>query len=412
MTKGLFISDSPKSPTGFAGQTKHVYDHVLEKMKHDAEYLGWQTIPQQPAMYKGKKVLSVKHENDMFGKEAIQEYLTNEDYDYVWSLGDTWLVNTIPKNENRPLWIGYFPIDGHPLNQEQINTLSQMDVRVAMAKYGAKLVLETGLSCEYIPHQVDRSIFSPVDNGTKGALRKEHFPKLKSSDILIGSFARLNPRKHHMRLFQAFAKLLAETGRDDIYLYLHADPMDVMYNTHLNAHDYLIVELINTLGIEDKLIFPPAPYSHTVGLPKETYVDLMRCMDFHVLPTGGEGFGVPTVEMMSLGIPTIATDYTTSREFIAHENVEDIDAEDVHFARQRGILVPYEKLYLERAGVHKAWIDIELFKNAMLKYINEPTLLKRHKRNCIKYAENYDSAIVNKKWTKLFRSIPKVTIQK
>jgi glycosyltransferase involved in cell wall biosynthesis len=409
--KGLFMSDSPKSPTGFSGQTKYVFDHVSNNMKHETDWLGWQTVEKGEMFESGDKpreALPVLHEKDMFGKEALEQYINEGNYDYLWTLGDAWLVNHVPQKKFRPFWMMYYPVDGAPLNQDISSTLQQADMRIAMSKFGKTVVEEHGIQTEYIQHQVNRKVFSNVSKNNKADIRSKYFPQLKKDDILIGSFARMNPRKHHMRLFKAFEEVLENTDKK-VYLYLHGDLKDIMYNTYINMHDYLLVELVDTLGIKDNVITPPAPYSHKTGVSKADYVNLMRSMDFHVLSTGGEGFGVPTVEAMSLGIPTIATDYTTSAEFISHENVETnevIKDESKH----RGKLVPYDRLYMETSGVNKAWVDTSAMADAMLDYINNPDLVKQHGKNALKYAKYYDSEYVNKKWTNIFKKIPKVKI--
>ena len=43
---------------------------------------------------------------------------------------------------------------------------------------------------------------------------------------------------------------------------------------------------------------------------------LYNCMDVFVLPTAGEGFGIPTIEAMSCGVPICVTNYTTGYELI------------------------------------------------------------------------------------------------
>ena len=45
--------------------------------------------------------------------------------------------------------------------------------------------------------------------------------------------------------------------------------------------------------------------------------NLYNCMDVFVLPTAGEGFGIPTVEAMACGVPICVTNYTTGYELIS-----------------------------------------------------------------------------------------------
>ncbi len=46
---------------------------------------------------------------------------------------------------------------------------------------------------------------------------------------------------------------------------------------------------------------------------------LYRSADCFVLPTRGEGWGLPLLEAMACGLPVIATDWSAHRDFLSHE---------------------------------------------------------------------------------------------
>ena len=72
-----------------------------------------------------------------------------------------------------------------------------------------------------------------------------------------------------------------------------------------------------------KLDLPPCP--PIVVLENPEFADyqmgaLYRSADCFVLPTRGEGFGMPVLEAMACGLPTIATDWSGPADFL-HEGV-------------------------------------------------------------------------------------------
>lgn len=420
--KILLASDSPSSPTGFAGQMKFVAKH-LQKLGNEVVYLGWQHQLEANYEEDGLKMKVVPggfprlpnqepSMHDLFGRRLYPLYFENEQVDILVTLGDAWMVNQIPHYEYHPLWVMYFPVDGHPLNDDIKQTVEQADIPVAMSKFGQDVCAQHGLNVNYIPHQINYKRLSKFKNKKKKQkLRQKYFSELKEETVLYGSIARMNPRKHHMRLFRAFEKFVRENNLtpDDVRLYLHADPYDVMYNTKLNSHDYFIVEFIDTLDLQDYIIFPPKPYSFAQGVSEEELLERMACIDVHINATGGEGFGVPTLEVMAMGIPNIITDYTTSAELVAHKDIYTRDRV-TEPSEQRGILVPFSRLYMEKPKVYKAWVDTDAFADALAIYYFDEEKRILHGENAFKFAKQYDSKNVNKMWTKLFERIPTIKV--
>lgn len=66
------------------------------------------------------------------------------------------------------------------------------------------------------------------------------------------------------------------------------------------------------------------------GLPSAAIPELYRASDAFVLPTHGEGWGLPIMEAMASGLPTIATGWGGSTEFMTSSNsfLLDYDLQD------------------------------------------------------------------------------------
>lgn len=383
----LLASDSPYYPTGFALQLGKVAEYLSDQ-GHDVHYLGWQT--RGKFVVEGSKYTIHDGGNQPFGVAGYQRVFAETQPDALITLGDAHMVQALTRMP-RPFWFGYYPLDGHPVSPAIKSVLEQMDVRVAMSRYGQGLTQSTGLNAEYSPHGVDTNVFKQRDKEDA----KERLG-LDPNDFIFGSVARLNPRKHHDALLIAFAQVVKK--RDDVKLYLHCDPFDPLMFPDQN-HNYQFIKLIDRLGIKDKIIFTQN-MDFLTGIPQEELAWLYNAFDVHILPTGGEGFGVPTIEAMASGVPSIMTDYTTSRELIG------LDETGKTTKKKRGILVPYSQLYMEHAGVYKAWIDMKQFQKAMIKYYNDREAVVRHGKNGRAYAvRNYDWDVTLPVWDRLVAGI-------
>ena len=95
-------------------------------------------------------------------------------------------------------------------------------------------------------------------------------------------------------------------------LYLHLDPLDV-------ASPIDTLSLMGRLNILHKVVFTGMTY--ITGFSTKMLNDIYNSMDCFFLSTTGEGFGLPTLEAMSCGVPPIITDYATTSELL-QENGE------------------------------------------------------------------------------------------
>ena len=198
-----------------------------------------------------------------------------------------------------------------------------------------------------------------------------------------------------------------EKKKKTCYLYLHLDAKDPLY-IHDANHDYFFLEQIEVRGIGQNTIITPLAdkakkkYSFLEGIPAQDLSLLYNSFDVHALPTGGEGFGIPIVEAMACGLPSVITDYTTTREFLLLGDDDEIVPKE----EQRGIAVPPSNLYMERCGVRKAWIDVKKMAQSFQKYWKDEELRKLHGKNAREWAvSHYDWKVVNKMWVDLFEKI-------
>jgi len=391
----LVGSDSPYIPSGFARQLHGVAEHLAHS-GHDVTYLAWQTRGDFKMNDYPYKIIG---SNSPFGKNDWIGAFTKSQPDVVISLGDAHMVDVLGRIQ-RPLWIMYYPLDGDPISQLIGSVIKSADVPLAMAKYGELLTeKQIGIKPNYIPHFYRPEEFYPLDN--KAELRKKY--GIPEDAFVIGSLARLNPRKHHQRLLYTFRKLMDQNPDRQLILYLHLDPQDPIMFSDPNSN-YQFLELIDTLGLKDNVMITPGNHYHS-GVPVEVLNELLNTFDVHTIPTGGEGFGVPFLESAATGIPNVATLYTTTAE---HLLAVDPYTDEYHtdIDKMRGIPVKYSHLYMELAQVQKAWIDIDAYVTAFQTYLDDPKLLERHGKNAQEYVEMwYAYDVIMERWDELLSKI-------
>jgi len=415
----VFASDSPYYPTGFAKQCSHIAGFAAEEMGWDVHYLAWQTRGNPKVEGYPFEIHGVLGRAP-FGKDSYMPLFEKVGPDILFTQGDGHMVDQLTSMP-RPFWLWYFPIDGHPINRIIGNVLQRVDVRIAMSKYGRELVKrQMGLDSEYVPHGVDTKMYVPINKiESRKAFFEMYGLKPQKCDVedafIVGCVARMNLRKHHIRLLAAFSKFLntgksqqeIEEKKKKCYLYLHLDPKDPLFVPDPN-HDYLFYEWIDVFGLNENVIITPERradgkrYDFINGIPEQDLVLLYNSFNVHALTTGGEGFGIPTVEAMSCGVPTIITDYTTSRELIS----VDEEGKELPLELARGIAVPPSRLYLENCGVHKAWVNIDAFALAIETYYQKPELRDKQSEEARKFAEkNYDWKVVENMWKNVFEKV-------
>ncbi len=141
-----------------------------------------------------------------------------------------------------------------------------------------------------VPEGVDAQLFKP---GVKERSGDRPFRFL--------CVAKWETRKGIDVLVKAFSK--AFRPDDDVELVMHC------HNPYLSG--FSMEKTFHRFGIRSH-----APVIFSKPVPDPVLVDLYNSCDAFVLPTRGEGWGLPILEAMSCGKPVIVTDYSAPRDFV------------------------------------------------------------------------------------------------
>jgi len=430
------ISDSPWAPTGFGTNTRNIASIFAEE-GHTLGFAGcqnpkhipaWETpwpLGQEekkvsfeilPLMFPGEEKFgekSIQHWLEGFQPDLVFTHLDIQMFDYVTHHKKPPMVN-LPMQDDKGTWQNQqqfirlarkaykmsqkprfklgsiIPIDGQPSIPGWLRTMEHVDFPVAMSKYGQQVMLDDfgGYKSTYIPHGVETDFFKPKD-----------IPK-PTDAFVIGCVARNQHRKNIPRLLRAF-KIFVERNNltpDDAKLMLHMHWEDHMgWNIEYMTGDHVY-------DIKDYLVPPTMGNLEKGEHPDDDgMVDIYNMMDVHALPTGGEGFGIPTVESMSCGVPNVICNYTTSYELVGADKPEcppemllphGEDGDDNLIETDRGFLVPYKDMMWDtpiRAAPMRALWDEQKAADAFEYYYKNRDVCKEHGKNARKYViKNYD----------------------
>jgi len=444
------VSDSPWAPTGFGTNTRCIAS-IFAKEGHTVGYAGCQNQKHDPAWETpwplGQEEEKVKFEllplmhpgKEKFGEKSFPQWIEGFKPDLVFTHLDIQMFAYMaeskkPQGVNLPLLTedqkkmtqrefqslakkayrmarkprfkiaSIIPIDGQPSIPAWQQTLEEVDYPVAMSEYGKRVMSvdfpswKGNENITVIPHGVDCNFFKP-----------KIVPKPNPDTFIIGCVARNQHRKNIPRLIRSFKIFVEDNdlGPDDAKLLLHMDWMDHMgWNIEYMTGPYIY-------DIADYMMPPTMGNLEQGQHPDDAaMVDIFNLMDIHALPTGGEGFGIPTVEAMACGKPNVICNYTTSYELIGAKGPPKCPEKMLlphgsegggeMIISDRGILVPYKDMMWDtpiRAAPMRALWDEHEGAKAFAYYYNDREALKKASKAARKRAlKYYDWSVVGQQW--------------
>ena len=459
------VSDSPWAPTGFGTNTKNI-SAILHGEGHHIGYAGcqnnqhgkWHTpwplgqtektvyFENLPIMFPGQERFGEKsfpHWIETFKPDLVLGHLDFQMFKHMTDskapthvqmpLYDTGgkLLNKKERlqvmnqafkkiGEGAPWKLGVIiPYDGEPSIPQWQQQIDNIDYGVAMSRYGQQ-GLKKDFDCDttYIPHGVDTNLFKPIIKPLYGKMEKP-------DAFIVGCVARNQHRKNIPRLVKGYAQFVKENNLtpDDTKLILHMDWNDAMGWKFPDFADYY--------GVAEYLM-PPLMGMLDAGqaVTEKDMAHLYNCMDVFVLPTAGEGFGIPTVEAMSCGVPICVTNYTTGYELVKCEDAENeevpmfplgghfndtgpngrdnLEEEDIC---DRGILLPYKDMWWDtpaRAAPQRAICSEQAISEALEYYYKNPSKRLAAGKAARKHTiEKYSWDVIGKKWIDWVNKIEK-----
>jgi len=328
-----------------------------------------------------------------WGEDVIPYYIGKYQVDYVHTLGDIWCyqyLKDVPRRHDWK-WMAHYVFDTENMVSFWHDSIKNADISVVPSKNSFEMISHYGhKNIKYIPHGINTEVFKPCTFEEKKEFRNEL--GIPENAFVIGMVAHNQVRKMTNRILEAFNIFVKEMGNKDAILVMHCLPKD--------ANGWDLLQMIKDRGIGANVLFTDknAKGFADIMVPEQTMRKLYCSMDIHALSTGGEGFGIPTVEAMSCGIPNITTAYCTGKEFLMEKNADD------KLVNERGIAVPYIDIDHHHTGGVWAKIDVPKMAEAFMLLRKNEDMAKQMGMKSRKFVvENYDFEIIKKQWKELYK---------
>jgi len=246
------------------------------------------------------------------------------------------------------------------VNRSWISQLNHVDKVLTTSTFFANRLLEHGLKTpiDILPNSVDLSVFKP-----ENPLGKEAGLVFPNKKFKFYSNFHFGDRKNPVVLIKAFIEEFSE--QDDTMLFLHSPNLaQILHQAGMDFNSWIV----SIAGVKSH-----APILSSSSLIQERVMSkLFNNFDCLVLPTRGEGFGIPVIEAAALKIPSIVTNYSGVTDFVTDATGWLIDYKLIDIPLQK---FPYFKNY-----VGGQWADAD----------------KDHLRSLLRYAYEHPEEVAHK----------------
>ncbi len=243
---------------------------------------------------------------DPLGADMFQAHSERAQAHAVLTLVDAWGLNAdVMRRVN---WFPFVPVDTQPIAPAIAEVLKACQRPLAISHYGEGELRRVGHDPIYWPHAIDPAIWHPMD---KAAMREKL--GIRPEQFFV-SFVGVNDsvvsRKGIPELLMAWQIFSAQNP--DALLYMHtATHGNLAVN---NSGGVRIDKLMETFGINPASIKIVDQYRYRTGIPASELAAIAAASDVLVLPTRGEGCGVPLIEFARVGTPAITTNFAGGAE--------------------------------------------------------------------------------------------------
>jgi len=206
--------------------------------------------------------------------------------------------------------------------------LNQLDEVWTMSEWGKAVMEQSGVKAPIyvVPGGVapDFNPFAPPIEELK-AIRNDNFVFLsafrweyrKSPDLLIKAFHKAFPNNERVKLLLLAYNPFMGVSIDDWPMYQF--------------------KLLYDIGVKDDRIHFLPPIPNWEFMPR-----LYTSAHAFVLPSKGEGFGLPLIEAMACGLPTIGTEFSGNTAFMNRNNSWLVEVDHMEDANMPPFIFPRE----------------------------------------------------------------------
>lgn len=365
--KILVLGETPNLNSGFSIVLRRLNKYFLE-LGHEIEMIGWGQLKPSEKDW-GYKIHSTNFPNGgYYGQEIFDKIVMDFSPDIVFSLGDVYAMEWIPKTQTRDdfVWIPYVTIDSQPIPKSWRNTLRNADLLAVCSKFAMNVVQqqipEIANKTRMLYYGIDTNLFYPVDKTT---VRKENN---LDTDIFMLLYVGVNSeRKQVPRLIEAFD--IFSKNKDDVFLYLHTPLIQ-----NGGREGWFLKNIFEQYGLTNKILMSQNAGPEN-GIQEEAMPILYNSSDVFVSPSSCEGFGLPFIEAAACKVSSIGINYSSIPELV-----------DGH-----GELVPASDwIHQTPYGMKRPLISIKKLAKKMDKLYRNRQLLKEYSNKAYEFSQGFD----------------------
>lgn len=293
-----FFSNGPNCPSGYGQQTSLIVPRLSEA-GHKMAILASHGFEHGISNWKGVPIYP-RSGTHAWSQDTVGENSRDFGADITICFLDTWVLE--PERYGHSVRaIAMFPVDHEPIPPEVAWRARQFWGRITYSLSGFHACQDAGLDSWYIPHGIDCSSFTPMDRDVARKLIGLPTDREVIFGIVAANHDPIPSRKGWEQLLVAFA--LFVESHPDALLYIHGPVYGGVNVEHL----------VGKLGLKNRVIACDQK-QYKRGFSVEHMNATMNALDCLLMPSMGEGCGLPLLEAQASGTPVVCGDWTAMPE--------------------------------------------------------------------------------------------------
>lgn len=334
--------------TGFS----RVADGIISNLLSEYNFYQFATNHRKNIVEGRWPIFGNPNDMDAYGLDRLTELIDLIQPQIILIMNDLWFfcmhLPRLTQKANRPVLIGYCPVDGKLTRPDLYKGIAHLDQIVAYTNFGAtelRKVLDSvdhkqsahlGHDIHIIPHGVDTDTFFPLDQDSfqkRNQAKQIWFHNKEDSDgFIVLNASKHQPRKRIDLTIEGFAKF-AKDKPQNVKLYLHT-------GATFDGPDIRV--LAQKAGILERLLISPGWLQDHPAVNDEQLNLLYNACDVGINTSMGEGWGLVSFEHAATGAPQIIPNHSACTELWSQINT----------------LLPTNK-EMEHKGLGMIWSEID-----------------------------------------------------
>ncbi len=344
----VWMSNAPFCPSGYGKQTLYALNS-LKELKQRGAPIEDVALCANYGIQTGRfdmgdlRVYGSASGQDMYGNGAAKVAMEDFEGNLLVTLYDAFVMDSNFGNYGY-LWAPWFPVDHDPMPPQVRGHLQSAQFPLAMSEFGLGKAQELNLEkARYLPHCTMTEVYAPRPELKRAAKEKLG---VDPDGFLFGMVAnnveQAYSRKGYAQALEAFQRVIAEVpGQTDLFMLSRPRP----------ANGMDLVTLGQMFMVEERVMYPSDHSMATLFNHDKGMALFYNALDCLIMPSTGEGFGVPLIEAQASGVPVITHDCTSMTEVLGPD---------------AGILLPRGAPYWTDQNSFRFMPDVKALADAMV----------------------------------------------